>query len=164
MKTLIGIFDDHEAAVTAVSTLKASGYPIETLTIVGRSGSEEVDKEARLMEKNPLQMAELAGTTTVGVALGVLTGVGLFAIPGLGFLYGAGALVGAIAGLDFGIIGGGIASVLATLGVKDEYAEKYKTALTEGKYLLVAQGDQDVVQKAHEVLNASATHEGVLMQ
>ena len=42
----------------------------------------------------------------IGSILGVLTGVGLFAIPGMGFLYGAGILYGGFVGFETGIVGG----------------------------------------------------------
>src|SRR5690606_35335037 len=64
---------------------------------------------------NPMKVAAtgVGIGAVVGPILGALAGVGVLAIPCLGILVGAGALAGAIAGLDVGIIGGGIISALA---------------------------------------------------
>ncbi len=152
MNSAIGIYDTHDKAVDAVKKLKESNFPASQLSILGRADVEVVDEEMHIQSKNPINPAGVGIGTTVGAALGILTGVGVFAIPGLGFLYGAGALVGAIAGIDFGLIGGGIASVLTTVGVKDEEHERYKTELEEGKYILVAQGTEEEVARAREIL------------
>jgi hypothetical protein len=48
------------------------------------------------------------------------------AIPGVGMLYGAGALVGAIAGFDVGIIGGGLVAILANIGIGEKEAHHYQ--------------------------------------
>jgi hypothetical protein len=73
----------------------------------------------------------------------------------LGFLYGAGALVGAIAGFDFGLIGGGVASALATVGVKNENAKKYHDALAAGKFLVIVHGNQKHVDEAKNILDSN---------
>lgn len=158
MNSAIGIYDSHDKALDAVKELKDADYPVKQLSIIGRADVEVVDEGMHIQSKNPLNLAGVGIGTTLGAALGILTGVGVFAIPGLGFLYGAGALVGAIAGFDFGLIGGGIASVLATIGIKDEDAEKYRQHLDQGKYLLVAQGSEDEVSKARKILQEHGQH------
>ena len=50
----------------------------------------------------------------------MLTGLGLFAIPGFGVLFGAGAVIGAFAGFDAGIIAGGLSTILVELAIKEE--------------------------------------------
>lgn len=161
MNATLGIYDNHDLAVEAVRTLKEGNYPVAQLSIIGLAETETVDEEMHITTKNPLKVASLGAGTLVGTTLGILTGVGIFAIPGIGFLYGAGALVGAIAGFDLGLIGGGVASVLATVGVKDENAEKYHDALVAGKFVVVAQGNEQDVARALEILHAHDTHEHV---
>ncbi len=153
MKTAVGVYDTHDEAVVAVRKLKEANFPVKHLSILGRAETEAVDEDARIAPKNPLNLTGLGVGTTVGAALGVLTGAGVFLIPGLGFLYGAGALVGAIAGLDLGLIGGGLASVLTNLGVDDE-EEKYHKQLEEGKFLLIAEGEQEEINRAKRLLQS----------
>ena len=158
MNAALGVYDSHDMALEAVKKLKESGYPVKQLSIIGKADVEVVDKELHVQSKNPINLAGVGIGTTLGATLGILTGVGLFAIPGLGFLYGAGAVVGAVAGIDFGLIGGGMASVFATVGLKDEETEEYQKNLTEGKYLLVAQGNKEEVARAMAVLNSHGQH------
>jgi hypothetical protein len=157
MNTTIGIYKNHELAVAAVQTLKDANFPLDLLTIMGKDETEAIDEEMHIIPKNPVDKIGLATGTAIGTTLGILTGVGVFAIPGVGFLYGAGALVGAIAGFDFGLMGGGLASVLATIGVKDENAKKYEQALIQGKFLLIVHGSEQDVNVAKAVLRSAPT-------
>jgi uncharacterized membrane protein len=158
MNAAIGVYDSHEKAIEAVKELKDAGYPVSHLSIIGKAEVEVVDKELHTQEKNPLNLVGVGVGTTVGATLGILAGVGVFAVPGLGFLYGAGALVGAIAGFDFGLIGGGIASVLATVGLKDHETKDYQDHLEEGKYLVIAQGSKEDVAKAMDIVKSHGQH------
>lgn len=157
MNAAIGIYDNHELAVEAVEELKEAGYPVEQLSIMGLTETEDVDKKMHITPE-AIKPSALGAGTAIGTALGVLTGVGLFAIPGLGILCGAGALVGAFAGFDLGLIGGGIATALATVGVKNEVAKKYHDALAAGKFLVVAHGHQADVDNAKKLLHEHGTH------
>jgi hypothetical protein len=160
MNATIGIYDDHELAVEAVKGLKEAGFPLAQLSIMGKAETEVLDPNMNPMPKEPMTNSglKIGATTAIGTALGILTGVGVFAIPGIGVLYGAGALIGAIAGFDFGLMGG-IASILATLGVKDENAKKYHDALSAGKFLVIADGTEEDVQRAQSILATHNTHQ-----
>jgi hypothetical protein len=161
MNATIGIYDDHDMAVAAVQKLKDANFPISQLSIMGLTHNEDVDKKMHITEHNPLKVSGVAAGTVVGTTLGILTGVGMFAIPGIGVLYGAGALVGAIAGFDFGLIGGGIASVLTSMGVKDSNAKKYHDALVAGKFIVVAHGSEKDVHTALDILHEHGTHSDI---
>lgn len=161
MNSAIGIYEDHDAALEAVAKLNDRGYPVSQLSIMGLTETEVLDNEMRVTQKSPVKVAGLGTGVALGTTVGILTGVGLFAIPGLGVLFGAGALVGAIAGFDFGLIGGGIASVLASVGVKDEIAEKYDRLLKAGKYLVIAHGTKEEVENAKKHLHEHSTHSEV---
>ncbi len=161
MNATIGIYDTHDLAVEAIQELKDGGYPVKQLSIMGKAHTEVVDGEMHIMPKNPIKATSLGVGTVLGTTLGVLAGVGVFAIPGLGFLYGAGAVVGAIAGFDFGLIGGGIASAMATVGVKDENLKKYHDALDAGKFVVIAHGTEDDLKKAHAILDEHGKHSDI---
>jgi hypothetical protein len=158
MNAVIGIYDNHELAVEAVIELKDQGYPAEHLSIMGLTETEVVDKENHVLPENTIKKGGLEGGVAIGTALGVLTGVGLFAIPGLGILCGAGALVGAFAGFDAGLIGGGIVSALTSIGVNKDVAKKYHDALAAGKFLVVVHGHKSDVDKAQSMLHEHGTH------
>ena len=125
---------------------------------MGLMETEVVDEKMHVMPKSSIKKGGLEAGTVLGTTLGILTGIGMFAIPGVGFLYGAGALVGAIAGFDFGLIGGGIASALISVGVKDDMAKKYHDDLVAGKYLVIAHGSEEHVAQAKDLLTGHGTH------
>jgi len=158
MKATIGVYDTHEKAINAVKELKNSGYPVKHLSIIGKSETEHVDEEMHVSEVSPVKIGGLETGVVVGTTLGVLTGIGLLAIPGVGFLFGAGALAGAIAGFDFGLMGGGLASVLISMGMHEHVAKQYQKALQEGKYLVIAQGNDDEIGTAKNILTEHGTH------
>ena len=162
MNAAIGIYDNHELAVAAVEELKESGYPVDQLSIMGLTETESVDKDMHIVPE-AIKPGALGAGVTIGTALGVLTGVGLFAIPGLGILCGAGALVGAFAGFDIGLIGGGIATALATVGVNSTLSKKYHDALAAGKFLVVAHGSQADADRAKNLLQEHGTHSELAM-
>ena len=153
MNTAIGVYENHDMAVEAVIKLKDEGFPVSQLSIMGLTEHEVVDAENHVLPQSPLKAPVLGTGIAVGTAVGILTGVGVFAIPGFGLLYGAGALVGAIAGFDFGLIGGGIATVLAAVGLKDGIEKKYHNLLAAGKFLVVAHGSKEETLNAKDLLH-----------
>lgn len=155
MKSTIGVYGNHAQAVDAVAALKDAGYPTKQLSIIGKAETEVIDDKMHVMPKDPINVVGIGTGTAVGTAIGILTGVGLFAIPGFGFLFGAGALIGAIAGFDIGLLGGGIASVLTSVGVDKELVKDYQTDLDNGKYLVVAHGTDEEVAKAEGTLQGN---------
>lgn len=152
MNTIIAICDSHSDAINAVSILKDSNFNSKQLSIIGKADKA---KDAVVMDDKKIM--DVAGTeagvgAVLGSALGILAGVGIFAIPGLGFLYGAGALVGGIAGFDFGLIGGGLVSALTVAGIKVSETQKYDEQIKEGKFLVIVQGTEDEINNAAKLL------------
>ena len=158
MKATIGVYDTHEKAIEAIKELKNANFPVKHLSIIDKLHTEHVDDKLHISEKSPLKIGGIEIGTALGVTLGVLTGVGVFAIPGVGFLFGAGALIGGIAGFDFGLMGGGIASAFINLGMQENFAKQYQADLEKGNYLVVAQGSADEMKHAHEILTTHGTH------
>jgi len=157
MKAAIGVYDSHDKALEAVKQLQGAGYDSTKLSVIGQATSIEehlhVSGSGQGIEKAEMSVGAIAGSV-----LGVLAGVGLFAIPGLGFLYGAGALVGAFAGLDAGIITGGIVAALTQMGMDKAKAHEYEKHLKEGKFMVVAQGEPDELEHAEKTLGDHGTH------
>ena len=155
MTSTIGVYETHEQAVAAIQELKNANFPVNNISVLGQAEVQHPHENFGPLETTASKgvgIGILAGST-----LGLLTGVGVFAIPGLGFLFGAGALVGAIAGLDFGLIGGGLFSVLS-LGLNKEHHEKYEQHVREGKFLLVVHGEKAEVDQANKILHEHAQH------
>ena len=157
MKTTIGVYDTKEAAVSTAKELTDQGFSPKKISVIGRVAEGDADfmADEELMEKAGKRVGL---TTLIGSTVGILSGVGIFAIPGLGFIFGAGALMGAIAGFDIGLIGGGLISALSLANVKGDIAKKYEEHLQAGKFLLIAQGNEEDLKKAHELMQNHRNH------
>lgn len=85
-------------------------------------------------------------------------GLGIFAIPGFGFLYGAGAIIGAMGGLEIGTLAGGFASLMVILGVDKQEVVKYQEHIVKGNFLVMVQGNIHEIQKAEHILHTTGNH------
>lgn len=155
MKSIVGVYESHTKAVNAVNELKSAGFPVKNISIIGKA----VFHEPKTLDANQLvEQRELSLGVVAGSILGVLTGVGIFAIPGLGFLYGAGALIGAIAGFDIGLIGGGVVAILIAIGIDEASSLKYEKLMQEDKFIVIIQGSPEEVKQAKDILHTSEEH------
>ncbi len=149
MKKSISIFDSHDQAVQALEELRESGVDMSKVSLVGHA--EIVDDHVHVKSNKALVAAPVAVGTVLGTTLGVLTGVGLFAIPGLGILFGAGAIVGALAGFQVGVVTGGLTTILVDLGVKEDHVE-YEQHLKQGRFLLFYDGSDDEIDHLERII------------
>lgn len=155
MKAVIGVYNSHTEAVKAVQELQNNGYKPQQISILGKA--KDINHHIHVNSSHLPEEIEVSLGVVAGSILGILTGIGIFAVPGLGFLYGAGALVGAFAGLDFGIIGGGLVAILTQVGVDSAKATQYENLLKQGKFILVVQSSEEEIDRAHQVLHAHGT-------
>lgn len=156
MKKSISIFDSHDQAVKALEELRESGVNMSKISLVGQA--EVVDDHVHVKSNKALVAAPVAVGSVLGTTLGVLTGVGLFAIPGLGILFGAGAIVGALAGFQVGVVTGGLTTILVDLGVKEDHIE-YEQHLKEGRFLLFYDGSDEEIDHVERIIEGK--HLGV---
>lgn len=155
MRTVTGLFDDYSDASAAVSALESAGVRSDDISIV----SNNADK--RHGESNA---AEGAGTgagigAVVGGAGGLLTGLGLMAIPGVGPVVAAGWLAataaGAAAGAVAGGAAGGIIGALTSSGVSESDAHVYAEGVRRGGTLVTAKVDEALAPEAEAILKRS---------
>src|SRR5258708_16743146 len=96
-QTAAPLYDTYDSGLSAVNALEASGIPHSDISIV----SNNVDN--RYGKDRPTNAVEDAGKgagigAAVGGVGGLLTGLGLLAIPGIGPVVAAGWLLAAAAG------------------------------------------------------------------
>jgi uncharacterized membrane protein len=156
MKKSVSIFNTHDAAVKALDELRESGVNMSKMSLIGHA--EVVNDNLHIKSNQALVAAPIAAGTVLGTTLGILTGVGLFAIPGLGVLFGAGAIVGALAGFQIGVATGGIATILVDLGVKEDHIV-YEEHLKEGRFLLFYDGSEEEIDHVERIIEGK--HLGV---
>ncbi len=165
MEQQVAVFNSHKEAIEAVKILKQHNFPMKHVSLIGKAGI--VDNEhVHLIDEEDEHLDETDKATNVpayvgvgaGTLLGLLTGLGVFAIPGFGMLYGAGALIGAIAGADVGMIGGGFTSVIAKLFTDKKHVENIKDHIEAGKFVVVVSGDKEEIAEAKNILESHNTH------
>ncbi len=156
MKTVTGLFDDYSNARAAVSALESAGVPSRDISIVSNNADNR--------HSDTSNAAESAGTgagigAAVGGAGGLLTGLGLMAIPGVGPVIAAGWLaataVGAVAGAVAGGATGGIIGALTSSGVSEDDAHVYAEGVRRGGSLVSANIDDTLVPEAEAILKRS---------
>jgi len=156
MKIQIAIYDTHEKAINAIKLLANNNFPMSHVSLLGKA--EVKDENIHIQTVEPIKNAPVLMGVGAGAIVGLLSGIGVFAIPGFGFLYGAGALVGAIGGFDVGLITGGIGILLSAIGIDKDNTVKYHEHLNEGKFLVLVNGPLEEIEKAKNILQADGTH------
>jgi hypothetical protein len=151
MNTTVGVYDTHEKAIEAVQELKRAGYPVQQISLIGKAVI--IDDLMHVKHNRRIKNVPAITGAILGPILGVLTGVKLFAIPGLGFLFGIGAVLGALAGFSLGIVGGGVITLVAILVIKSGAVLKYREHIEEKGFQVIAHGNDAEVNKAKEILD-----------
>ena len=156
MKKSISVFDSHDEALKALEELRESGVDMSKISLVGRA--ELIDDNIHVKSNNAVVAAPVAVGTVLGTTLGLLTGVGVFAIPGLGIFFGAGAVIGALEGFQIGVVTGGLTTILVELGVKEDHIA-YEQHLKEGRFLLFYNGTEEEIEHLERIIEGK--HLGV---
>jgi|AraplaMF_Col_mMF_1032025.scaffolds.fasta_scaffold05209_4 hypothetical protein len=155
MRTVTGLYDDYSDASAAVSALESAGVRSDDISIV----SNNADK--RHGDSNA---AEGAGTgagigAVVGGAGGLLTGLGLMAIPGVGPVVAAGWLAATAAGAAAGAVAGGatggIIGAMTSSGVSERDAHVFAEGVRRGGTLVTAKVDDALAPEAEAILKRS---------
>ncbi|MGA1834814.1 general stress protein [Rhizobium wenxiniae] len=155
MRTVTGLFDDYADASAAVGELETAGVRSNDISIVSNNA------DRRHGDSNA---AEGAGTgagigAVVGGAGGLLTGLGLMAIPGVGPVVAAGWLAataaGAAAGAVAGGAAGGIIGGLTSSGVSERDAHFYAEGVRRGGTLVTAKVEDALAPEAEAILKRS---------
>lgn len=156
-KTVTGLFDDYSDGTAAVEQLKAAGISDSDISIVSnnadgrhKSGNNDVAEDAG---------AGAGIGAAVGGVGGLLTGLGIMAIPGVGPVVAAGWLAataaGAVAGAVVGGAAGGIIGALTDSGVDERDAHVYAEGVRRGGTLVTAKVEESRAAEAEAILQRS---------
>lgn len=132
-------YDNYAAARTVVTDLKAAGFKDSEISLIAHN-----DEGDSVMDG----VATGAGVGAVaGGTAGLLTGLGLLAIPGVGPVVAAGWLaataVGAVAGGAAGAATGGIIDALVDNGLSKDEAHVYAETVRRGGSVVSVRADDD---------------------
>jgi len=153
--TVVATFASHTDAEAAVTELHNSGFPMQTLSIVGRD--YQTDQHVLGYYTSGDRMKYWGGLGALwGGIWGMIFGSGLFLIPGVGPFLVGGPLVGWIIGaLECALVVGGLSAIGAGLysqGIPKDSVLKYETEMKSGKYIVIAHGTPEEAEKAREIL------------
>ncbi|CCV05641.1 conserved hypothetical protein [Mesorhizobium metallidurans STM 2683] len=157
MKTVTGLFDSYEDASNAVNELEETGIPHSDISIVANNSGNWYDDDRSEVAEDSAGGAGIGAV--VGGAGGLLTGLGIMAIPGVGPVVAAGWLAataaGALAGAAVGGAAGGIIGALTDSGVSEGDAHVYAESVRRGGTLVTAKVDDELVASAEQILSQS---------
>lgn len=106
MRTVTGLFDDYSDAREAVSDLETAGVPSDDISIVANNTGDRYSSDGSNAAEGAGAGAGLGAAG--GGVVGLLTGLGLMAIPGVGPVVAAGWLASTAAGAAAGAIAGAL--------------------------------------------------------
>jgi hypothetical protein len=154
-QTLTALYDTYDGAASAVQALEDSGIPHSHISIVSNNADNWYAKDRP--SKAGADAGKGAGIgAVVGGAGGVLTGLGLLAIPGVGPVVAAGWLVataaGAVAGAVVGGAAGGLVGSMTAAGVPENEAHVYAEGVRRGGTLVTAKVDDARAPAARSIL------------
>jgi hypothetical protein len=142
--TIVRLYDREADAVAAVTELRKAGVPEQDISLVIRG--DRVSAAAKGAEIGAL----------VGGLAGLITGLGLVAIPGIGPAIATGWLYATIAGAATGAFAGGALGVLSEAGVSGEEAHEIAEVLRRGASLVAARVPETEKSRCETILDRGA--------
>jgi uncharacterized membrane protein len=160
--SVVAVFAQHSGAENAVKQLKDSRFDVKQLSIVGSDYHSNEDVVGFYNTGDRMMYWGKTGAFWGGL-WGMLFGAAFLVIPGIGPIIAAGPVVTWIIGaLEGAIMVGGISALgagLFSLGIPKDSVVKYETSIKAGKFLLIAHGTADEVQRARAVLESTGAEE-----
>ncbi len=156
-QAVIGLVPTYEAADFLIRGLTKVGFSNNDISMLAPNANLGYEKHSKAPE------GTATGATAGGViggALGLLTGIGALAIPGVGPFIAAGPIMAALSGAAIGGAVGGVTGGLIGLGIPEMEAKQYESKLNDGQQILVSVHAVDgEVDKATQVFKlAEATN------
>jgi uncharacterized membrane protein len=153
--SVVGVFPTHEDAESAIKDLQKSGYDMQKLSVVAKDYHTEENVVGYYNAGDRMATWGKYGLFW-GWIWGLLFGSAFFLIPGVGPVMIGGPLVSSLIGaLETAVATGGITALggaLASVGIPHDSVVRYETALKADKFLLVAHGTTQEVERARDVL------------
>ena len=155
---VVAIYESHSQAEEALKELQRSGFDMKKLSIVGKDYHTEEHVVGYYNAGDRMKRWGKSGAFWGGF-WGLLFGSAFFAIPGIGPVLVAGPLVAWIVGaLEGAVVVGGLSAVgagLYSIGIPKDSIVQYETAIKSDKFLLLAHGTADEVEKAKGIMRTA---------
>ena len=151
---VFGIYHTGKQAERSGDDLKAAGFSIDDVSVLRQDtlGSKSFAHEKNTKAPEGATTGVTAGGA-IGAVLGLLTGMGILALPGAGPFVAAGPVMCALAGLGAGGALGGLIGALVGMGIPEYEARRFKGQIKEGGILLSVHCDtSDEIVLAKDLL------------
>jgi hypothetical protein len=154
----VAVYENHERADQAVRALHKAGFDMKKLSIVGKDFHTEEHAVGFYTASDGMKFWGKLGAFWGGL-WGLFFSSALLVIPVVGHVIVLGplvaALVGALEGAVLGGSGGVFVGALTSLGIPRDSVVKYENDVKAGKFLVLAQGTHQEVERAREILGAT---------
>ena len=150
-QTITKVYDQYVQAQNAVKELEVAGIASSEISLLANKSVSE--------RHDGVDDVSKAGTgATIGAlaggAAGLMTGLGLLAIPGLGPVVAAGWFATTALGAVAGGATGGIVGSLVGAGVSEDHAHVFSEAVRRGGTLLCVKTSEDQADNVHAILDS----------
>lgn len=160
-QTVTALFDRYDEAAAAVARLEGIGIPHADVSLVSKEDPERhAGVTARHGDHAEAKESAIGGTgagatvgTLLGGAAGLLTGLGIMAIPGVGPVVAAGWLVATLTGAGIGAAAGGLIGGLTGAGVGEADAHAYGEGVRRGGTLVTVRTDATRTDEVAAILD-----------
>jgi osmotically-inducible protein OsmY len=160
---VFGFYPGYSSVESSVDALREAGFRNTDISVLfpQQAGSQDLahEKDAKAPE------GAAAGVTTgavVGGALGWLAGIGVRAIPGLGFFNAAGPIAAALETMGVAVGGavGGLTGAMIGLGIPELQAKQYEDRVKGGGILLSVHSDDiEWTKRAKKILEQTGAQD-----
>ena len=160
MKTIVGLFDDMAQAKSAALSLESAGIAHNDISLVANNeGGRHVATDTGTTTSGHAIGHDAKVGAEIGGVAGLLMGLTGLAIPGLGWIAGAGWLMGMILGAGTGAVVGGLVGALTSVGVPERDATNYMEGVRRGGILVAVKSPDEMTSNAAQILsNAGAVN------
>jgi hypothetical protein len=165
--SIVAVYESHTDAETAIKALQSAGIDMKKLSIVGKDYHTEEHALGFYSSGDRMKFWGARGAFW-GSLWGILFGGAFLFIPGVGPLVVMGPFVawfvGALEGATLGGVAGVLGAALTSAGIPKNSALKYEVEVKAGKYLVLAHGTPDMLEKARAILGTTGASELVTHQ
>jgi len=160
----VGVFFSYIDAESAPGELKRTGFPLAQISIVAKTADHDAQLDSAGVSDCVGEEAETATGAIVGsmlgAILGCLAGLGMLAVPGVGFIIvavgttGTSLATATLAGAGIGAASGGLISAIAGSELSSDQA-RVAGGGGQSEFLVMVEGADDEVRQAESILNRS---------
>ncbi len=154
----VAVYNTHIEAEAAIKELQKSGIDMKKLSILGKDYHAEEKVVGYYNAGDRMKFWGKWGAFWGGL-WGLLFGSALFFVPGIGHIVVLGPVGGWILGaIETAVVVAGLSALgagLYSVGIPKDSVIKYETAVKADKFLVIAHGTKEEVDKAKDVINTT---------